>query len=205
MNRQVLSDLGPRGMKQAARLRAELSMATASCRPSAYRRRRVRAATCASVATIAWPLPPHRPGSTCGRRLPHQPPARRPLPCLLGRLAPHLLIDSASSVKARMTRENMDPAGSEPSSSTPEQIHSCPLCAGRLIRIVYGFPDASAIRAASEGRVLLAGCKVRSPSPEWRCSECQRSFTGSDLGQHQLADAGSGRARVQRLLDLWDR
>lgn len=51
----------------------------------------------------------------------------------------------------------------------------CPECGGRLIRVVYGFPDDELAEAARRGEVALGGCCPPAPgipSRAARCSDC---------------------------------
>ena len=56
---------------------------------------------------------------------------------------------------------------------------SCPVCGTTdPIEILYGYPSAEMMDAASEGLIALGGCIVDPENPAYRCrnSECGAEF-----------------------------
>lgn len=63
----------------------------------------------------------------------------------------------------------------------PTRKRNCPECGGRLIWVVYGYPDGEVAEAARRGDVDLGGCCVPAPEQPWRaarCSDCRWSLMG---------------------------
>lgn len=44
--------------------------------------------------------------------------------------------------------------------------HKCPKCQSDGVRIVYGYPDASAIEEAKAGKIALGGCVIEDNAPD---------------------------------------
>jgi hypothetical protein len=53
---------------------------------------------------------------------------------------------------------------------------TCPDCPGSpaAVRILFGFPSAEAFEAAKRREVVLGGCMLTEPMPEWACPQCER-------------------------------
>jgi len=55
--------------------------------------------------------------------------------------------------------------------------NKCPSCKSeKVIRIVYGLPDADAIKKAEEGLIALGGCCVDDDNPRWKCNACKHEW-----------------------------
>ena len=53
----------------------------------------------------------------------------------------------------------------------------CPSCKSEeIISIVYGLPDAEAIKEAEEGLFALGGCCVDDDNPRWKCKACEHEW-----------------------------
>ncbi|MEK6954599.1 MAG: hypothetical protein AABX01_06310 [Candidatus Micrarchaeota archaeon] len=49
----------------------------------------------------------------------------------------------------------------------------CPKCNSmEAVRIEYGMPDESMLKAAEEGKIIIGGCEREAYSPIWRCKKC---------------------------------
>ncbi len=57
--------------------------------------------------------------------------------------------------------------------SQPEE---CPVCKGKVLPIIYGFPTEEMGEKARNGEVILGGCIIREFSPDWSCPTCGTNF-----------------------------
>ena len=59
-----------------------------------------------------------------------------------------------------------------------KETRICPVCGGKLVPIVYGFPMEEVMEMADRGEIVIGGCcievdeKGRSLMPEWACTNC---------------------------------
>jgi hypothetical protein len=56
----------------------------------------------------------------------------------------------------------------------------CPTCGDRGVPILYGLPTAKARRAASAGRVKLAGCVMSAQPDQWCCAAAHQWRAGDE-------------------------
>lgn len=52
----------------------------------------------------------------------------------------------------------------------------CPVCGGKVVRILYGEPSHEAFEAADRGELILGGCCIWEESPDWECLGCHQQF-----------------------------
>ena len=63
-----------------------------------------------------------------------------------------------------------------------ETPKKCPVCGGRIVRILYGYPTAESMQLFKQGQFALGGCCIEvdengnSCMPEWQCVECGHEF-----------------------------
>ncbi|GAB3940281.1 hypothetical protein GCM10029976_057700 [Kribbella albertanoniae] len=57
---------------------------------------------------------------------------------------------------------------------------ACPVCGEAGVPILYGLPTPAAMRAASAGRVRLAGCVITPDHDQWACPANHEWRTGDD-------------------------
>ena len=52
----------------------------------------------------------------------------------------------------------------------------CPVCGGKMARIVYGLvpPNPDLVQAMERGEIMLGGCVVSDDMPEYGCLTCCR-------------------------------
>jgi hypothetical protein len=56
----------------------------------------------------------------------------------------------------------------------------CPVCEGKGIPIVWGYPSENVRRLADEGRVIIAGCMPIGIHPSHGCASCGSEFIATD-------------------------
>lgn len=66
------------------------------------------------------------------------------------------------------------------------QERNCPECGGRLIWVVYGYPNNALAAAARRGEVALGGCCVPAAGERWRAAQC------GDCGWSLIAERDTG-------------
>ena len=55
-------------------------------------------------------------------------------------------------------------------------IEACPKCGGKkLLRMVFGFPDAETVEAAQRGEIALGGCGL-DRFRHFECAQCHWTF-----------------------------
>lgn len=52
----------------------------------------------------------------------------------------------------------------------------CPVCKGKVLPVVYGYPSPKLSRRAQCGEVILGGCIITDHSADWMCCDCQTEF-----------------------------
>lgn len=48
----------------------------------------------------------------------------------------------------------------------------CPVCGGKVARIVYGMPGPDLMDDAQQGKVILGGCCISDHDPDRGCVDC---------------------------------
>ncbi len=52
----------------------------------------------------------------------------------------------------------------------------CPICGGKVVRILYGEPSHETFEQAEQGKLILGGCCISEESPDWECISCHHQF-----------------------------
>ena len=60
----------------------------------------------------------------------------------------------------------------------------CNICNKECAKYLYGFPNYSAIqKELDEGKIVLGGCCIYIPSPDWHCIECSSDYYSGGYGE----------------------
>ena len=67
-------------------------------------------------------------------------------------------------------------------------IRNCPDCGGKLIPIVWGYPNQKLLKKAERGEVFLGGCELPPNYPNYHCVNCNEEFYLGCEGLHIECD-----------------
>ena len=60
----------------------------------------------------------------------------------------------------------------------------CNICNKECAKYLYGFPNYSAIqKELDEGKIVLGGCCIYIPSPDWHCTTCSLDYYSGGYGE----------------------